>query len=159
MRLDNKGVSLIEVIVVLGLLALVITVFGRLNAVFSMSVSSASLNVRANAIAVETIEAVRFLRDDSWGNISGLSPETDYYLSFSDSDREWHVEYSNPGNIDGIFLRKFSTHSVFRDSVTGQIVSSGGIPDSDTLRVDAEVLWNDRGNQKNYKLTSYFSDF
>ena len=157
--MDNKGVSLIEVIVVLGLLALVITVFGRLNAVFSRSVSSASLNVRANAIAVETMESVRFLRDDNWGNISGLSPETDYYMSFSDSDKEWHIEYSNPGNIDNTFLRKFSTHAVFRDSVTGQIVSSGGIPDNDTLRVDAEVLWNDRGNQKNYKLTSYFSDF
>ena len=157
--MDNKGVSLIEVIVVLGLLALVITVFGRLNAVFSKSISSASFNVKANAIAVETMEAARFLRDDSWGNISGLSPETDYYLSFSDSDREWHIEYSNPGNIDNVFLRKFSTHAVFRDSVTGQIVSSGGVPDSNILRVDADVSWNDRGAQKNYKLTSYFSNF
>lgn len=159
-KINKKGFSIIELVVVLGLLAVVVSVLVQLNLMFSKGVSSSSLNVRANAVAAETMEALRFLREVNWNNIKNLDPDTDYYLSFSEETSEkWDIENSDPGAVDGIFTRSFLVREVYRDAVTGSIVSSGGELDEETFLVEATISWNDRGSDKNIKLTTYLADY
>lgn len=159
MMIDDKGVSLIEAVAVLGLLALGIAGLARLNLTFSANVSAEGLSVQAAALAVETLEAVRSVRDKNWNNLSNLSPGGTYYLSFSDSAKDWTVVNYDPGKIQGAFVRSFSVYSVSREAATGKIASSGGVYDGDTLKIEASVGWNDRGRDKNIKLTTYLTNF
>lgn len=155
---DNKGVSLIEAIVVIGLLAIVTAALVQLNAVFARSVYSGSLGVKANIIAIETMEAARAVKEENWNNIGGLSTETSYYLSFSEQDKKWSVTTSDPGAIGGIFSRSFLIRDVYRNPVTGAIAEFG-IPDGNTRQIEANVDWDDRGRPKNLKVTSYLANF
>ena len=157
--INNKGVTLIEAVVVLGLIAIVVSALVQLNLAFSRVISSGALTVRADALAVETMEAVRALRDKNWNNLSNLIPETRYYLSFSESAKDWTIVNSDPGKIEGIFSRSFSVYSVSRDVSTGKIVASGGVSGDSTLKIEAIVSWSDRGRDKNIKLTTYLSNF
>ncbi|MDP3800460.1 MAG: type II secretion system protein [bacterium] len=157
--MNNKGVTLIEAIVVLGLIGIVVVSLVQLNLAFSHSVSSESLIVRANAVAVETLEAVRILRDKNWNNLSNLTVNTPYYLSFSEGQNDWSIENSEPNKIQNIFSKSFIVYSVYRDLSTGKIVSSGGSIDSNTLKIEAVVSWNDRGRDKNIKLTTFLTNF
>lgn len=157
--MNNKGVTLIEAIVVLGLIGIVSASFVSLNISFSKSVSSESLNVRANAVAVETLEAARSLRDKNWNNLNGLTPSIPYYLSFSEGEKDWSIQNSNSDKIQNIFSRKFYVYPVYRDISTGQIVSSGGSLDANTLKIESVVNWDDRGREKEIKLTTFLSNF
>ena len=150
---------MIEVLAVLGLLALVTVGLVRLNLMFSHKVSSTSLNIKADAGVVEVMEALRALRDESWANLSGLLPNTSYYLSYSSSLNKWIITNFDSGPVDGIFERSFKVFQVYRDATSGSIVSTGGSPDANTLRVEAEIDWNDHGILKNEKLVSYLSNF
>lgn len=150
---------MIEVLAVLGLLALVTVGLVQLNLTFSHRVSSTSLNIKAEAEAVETMEALRALRDESWANLSGLLPNTSYYLSYSSSLNKWIITNSDPGPIEGTFERSFKVFQVYRDTASGSIISAGGISDANTLRIESEISWNDHGILKNEKLISYLSNF
>lgn len=159
MKLNNKGFSMIEAIAVLGLLALISAGLVQLNLTFSRSVASTSLNIKAEAVAVETMEAFSALRDESWSNLSALSPDTFYYLSYSDSLKKWSINSSDSGPVEGVFTRSFKIYPVYRDAADGHIVLSGGSYDNNIVRVEAEIDWNDHGVVKNKKLVSYISNF
>ncbi len=149
---------MIEAIVVLGLLALISAGLVQLNLSFSRSVSSTSLSVEASALEVETMEALRSLRDESWANLSVLAPNTSYYLSYSDSLKKWSIANSDSGLIAGAFTRNFKIYPVYRDT-SGNIVASGGSYDANIIRVETEVDWNDHSVAKNGKLVSYIANF
>ncbi|MBI2454461.1 MAG: prepilin-type N-terminal cleavage/methylation domain-containing protein [Parcubacteria group bacterium] len=157
--LREGGFSLVETIVALGLLALVAAGLVQLNFTFRSNVGSTSLGVRANALAAETVEAVRALRDENWSNLDGLTPRADYYLSFSEGLKKWSAVSLNPGKVEAVFTRSFRVFPVYRDSAGGNIVSSGGVLDAETLRVEVIVSWIDRGTLKDQRLISYLSNF
>jgi len=105
------------------------------------------------------MEAVRALKDKNWDNLSNLNSGTTYYLSFSESTKDWTIENLDTGKIQGLFSRSFLVYPVSRDATSGKIISAGGNNDNNTLKVEAVVSWNDRGRDKNIKLTTYLSNF
>jgi len=149
----------LEIVIVLGFLGVVAVSLVQLNLMFIRSVSSSSFNARANALAAETAEALRFIKEDQWNNLGNLTPNTVYYLSFSTAPNKWNIVSSDPGKIDGIFARSFLVKDVYRDTATGKIVSSGGSLDDKTLSAEVNVDWNERGKDKNIKLQTYFADY
>lgn len=158
MKLNNRGISLLEIVVVFGLLALVLAVLFQLNFSFLKNVSSGKFSLPAKAIAAETLEALRFSKEESWSNLSNLSLETDYYLNFSTSTNKWLILTVDPGKINDIFSRKFILHQVSRDA-SGKIVSNGGAVDSRTFLVEARVSWQEQNQPKEIKLSTYLADF
>ncbi|MFY9492880.1 MAG: hypothetical protein WAP55_00100 [Minisyncoccia bacterium] len=156
---NYSGFSLLEIVIVLGFLGIVAASLVQLNLVFTRGVAASSLNVRANALAAETAEALRFIKEDQWNNLGNLTPNTVYYLSFSSSPNKWNVVSSDPGKIDNIFTRTFKVNQVYRDAVTGKIVSSGGSLDTKTLLAEVNIDWNEKGKDKNIKLTTYLADY
>ncbi len=158
-RLDNRGVSLVEITIVLGLLAVVVSALVELNLTLSRRMSSASLDIAAAATAAETMEALRALRDESWSNLGDLSPGTDYYLSFSEAAKKWAIQPSDSGKISGVFSRSFRVSPVYRDLASGGVVASGGSLDVKTLLVEANIVWDERGRSKDIKLQTYLTDY
>lgn len=158
-RYSRAGFSVLEIVVVLAALAMVVVVLGQLNVSFLGAVASGELQLRANAIGAETMEALKIIKTDDWNNLSGLSLGTLYYLTYSTITNKWSVAVLDPGQVDGIFSRSFTVKSVNRDAVTGQIVFLGGSPDSKTLLVETNVDWNYKGAAKNFRLTTYLANF
>ena len=156
---NYSGFSLLEIIIVLGFLGIVAVSLVQLNLMFSRGIAAGSLNVRANAIGAETAEALRFIKENQWNDLGNLTPNTVYYLSFSGSPSKWNVVSSDPGKIDNIFTRTFKVSQVYRDAVTGKVVSAGGSLDTKTLLAEVNIDWNEKGRDKNIKLATYLADY
>lgn len=159
MQLDSRGISLLEIVLVLGLLTIVMAAMVQLNLSAVSQVNSAAMSVRAKYLAAETLEALRSLKEADWANLSNLSADRAYYLSFSDISRSWSIVSTDPGAIDGVFSRSFVLKQVRRDLATGRIVEAGGSLDAKTLLVEATVGWQEKGAAKNIKLSTYLAEF
>ena len=110
-------------------------------------------NLEAGFLLEEGAEAVRVLRDNSWDNISALSPGTNYYPLFSDGT--WTLS-TTPQTI-GIFTRKINIASVNRDDATGAI-SHLGSDDPGTKLITATVSWPEGGVTPSKTLPFYIMD-
>ncbi|MEK7500550.1 MAG: hypothetical protein AAB642_00275 [Patescibacteria group bacterium] len=159
MSFDNKGISLLEIVLVIALLAIIMSAMAQLNLSAGQRVGSSLFDVRAKHLAAETLEALRILKEIDWANLSNLTADRAYYLSFSDISHRWSVVGADPGQIDGVFSRSFMLKPVRRDLATGRIVEAGGSLDSKTLLAEAVVEWPERGMAKNVKVSTYLAEF
>ena len=156
-----KGFGLLEIVIAVSIISA--TIFS-LSFVFIIAnkLEGESLNkIRANFLAEEGLEALRFLRDKGWsGNLSALAPGTTYYLSFNAASSVWSISTSDPGLIDNLFSRKVTVENVYRNSAD-DIVSSGGILDPDTKKFNVSVEWQGRSGSAPtpaVNISTYLSD-
>lgn len=114
--------------------------------------------IRANFLAEEGVEAMRFLRDKSWDvNLANLSSGANYYLGFSTTTSIWSIGATPSTHIDSIFERKISVESVYRD-LNDNIVSFGGAEDINSKKINVVVSWSERGATSTVQLSTYLSD-
>ena len=111
--------------------------------------------VRAGFLMEEGIEVAKFFRDTSWTNISGFTPGTTYYLSWTGST--WATTTTNTF-VDGMFERKLVIDNVSRDS-NDDIVSSGGTLDAGTKKATVSVSWNEKGATTTKTVSTYLTNF
>lgn len=153
-----KGFGLLEIVIAVSIISAVIFSLSFVFIVASRLESDSLNKIRANFIAEEGLEAMRFLRDQSWsGNLSALAPGTTYYLSFNAASSVWSINTSDPGPIDNLFSRKITAENVSRNG-SDNIVSSGGAVDSDTKKINVSVDWLERGATKTLTISTYLSD-
>lgn len=153
-----RGFGLLEIVIAVSIISA--TIFS-LSFVFIISsrLEGESLNkTRANFIAEEGLEALRFLRDKSWSaNLGGLAAGTTYYLSFATTTSTWSIGTLG-SEIDNLFLRKVTVENVSRNS-SDDIVNSGGTQDPDTKKINVSVEWLERGATTTLTTVStYLSD-
>ena len=136
---QHKGFGLIEIVIASSIISVaMISLAFTLVMASRLSARSTDL-VRANFVAEEGLEAMRFLRDKSWSSVfASLTPGTNYYLSFNASTATWSVGTTDPGLLGGTFRRRITVASVQRNA-SDDIVSSGGTVDSNTLKVISTV--------------------
>src|SRR3989344_5302862 len=108
----KRGFGLLEIVIAASIVSM--TIFS-LSFVFllgnRLEVQSIS-KIRANFLAEEGLEAVRFLRDTGWDATVGLlAVETNYYLSFATSTADWSIGSAYPGFIDGLFNRRVTVEA------------------------------------------------
>ena len=147
----SGGFMIIEIIVVISII--VVSILAAMSvAQKSVYVSHQSLHIsEASFLLEEGAEAVRIIRDNSWGNISGLTNGASYYPTFSSGS--WSLS-STSSNV-GIFTRSVSVTNVSRDTSTGDIVSSGGVNDIGTKLVTVTVSWPEGGKTLSKTLSFY----
>lgn len=135
---SNSGLTLVEVLIATTIiLAFLLALFGAHNLYLKTAFSTGDV-IKASGLAEEGLEAMRFLRDSSWdSNILPLVLDTNYGLVWNAGT--WQVSTTNIW-VDGAFERTVSLSAVYRD-VSGDIVSSGGTLDPDTLLVVSTVAW------------------
>jgi len=153
---NNKGVSIIEILVVVVIINITLVIFlGLAN--FSLKISTYIKETnQANFLAQEAIEAVRNFRDGTTWDADGLGNLTTgiaYHPERSgDTPPKWQL-IQEEETVDG-FTRKVNFENVQRDG-NDNIVDSGGITDPNTKKVTVTVSWKN----KIVELTTYFTNW
>ncbi|MFA6536660.1 MAG: prepilin-type N-terminal cleavage/methylation domain-containing protein [Candidatus Paceibacterota bacterium] len=136
----SRGFSLLEIVIATAILATVL--LGSVGAL-TLAIKIASANtakIQAAYLAEEGVEAVRILRDNGWAaNIA--SQASPFYLSFNGTT--WQATSVNQ-YVDGIFERKVTLSSIYRDG-SKKIVWSGGTLDTNAKKITVEVSWLSAG--------------
>ena len=152
---NNKGVSIIEILVVIVIINVTLVALLGLAA-FSLKNSTLVKETnQADFLVQEAFEAVRNFRDGTeWATdgLGNLSPGI-YHLEKSvDIPPKWQL-ISGSEIING-FSREIEIENVHRDSVSHDIVEIGD-PDSETKKVTVTVSWKD----KEVKIATYFTNW
>ena len=153
-----KGFGLIEIVIAAAIIGA--TIFSLYSVfVLATKLESQSANkVRANFLAEEGLEALRHLRDRSWSaSLAPLSAGNDYYISFIVASSTWRVSQTNPGLVDSLLTRKITVENINRDG-SFNIVSSGGVLDPDTKKINVEISWPERGATSTIKVSTYLAN-
>lgn len=147
----NKGVSIIEMLVVIAILAITLTTLLGLVS-FSLGIQGmVRQTTQASNLAQEAMEAVRSIRDNSgWAQMvngnHGLANAGGHWI-FSDTD-----------NVISGFTRTVLISDVQRD-VLSNIVESGGVVDADTKKITITVSWSERSRPHDIELITYLTNW
>jgi len=152
---SNEGLTLVEVLIATSIIsAFLLALFGVHNLYLKTALSNGEV-IKATGLAEESLEVMRFLRDSSWSaNIAPLSLDVDYGLVFDAG--VWQVTADNIW-IDDTFERTITLSAVYRDS-SGDIISSGGTLDPDTLLLVSNVSWSNRGATTTKSISTYLTN-
>lgn len=82
---------------------------------------------------------MKSIRDASWTNISGLTLDTNYYLTFNTGTNTWSLGTTPTATIDSIFTRAVVVSAVNRDANDDIAVS--GTVDTRTKKVTVTTSW------------------
>ena len=120
--IKQNGFTLVEIVIACSIISVLI--FGLMKATErGIVMSNFTLNKsQANFLIEEGAESVKSIRDDDWANISGLTINTPYYLSFNSITNKWELT-TTPNKVDS-FTRSIVFNSVSRDS-NDDIVNTG----------------------------------
>jgi len=144
---ENKGFSVIEIIIVIAIVAVgLINLLGV--AAFSLKISAIIKQTsQADSLTKEAIEATRAFRDGTDWDSNGLgvlnTGSSNPYYPELDAGSAWKL---TPGTeIIGVFTRKVIFERVSRDG-SGDIetVYSVGNDDPETRKIIATVSWSNR---------------
>lgn len=139
-HLRSAGVSLVEVLVgvSIGALVAVFLVAGVQQYVAVRTVMLAE--VQRAYLAEEGYELIRFLRDESWTNVSTLSTGTWYGLALSSGDI---TSTTTPEVVNGEYHRTFQVAPLYRfadGSVAGTSDPGGATEDTNGRFVTVRVV-------------------
>lgn len=154
-RCYQKGIGLVEVLVAAAIIVLVVLSLVSAYLLYFRAGLEVVGRVQATLLAEEAVEAIKFLRDDSWAsNIAPLSLGQPYYLVATSST--WQTT-TTPALLLGKFDRTVRFYSVNRDG-NGNIVSSGGVLDSGTRKAVVTLWWPTAGGSTTRAISTYVSD-
>lgn len=132
-NIHSAGHTLIELLVAMGLLAIVMPTLLAGLALSTQSNQRHAQRQQAQILLTESQEALRTIRADGWANVA--TPGT-FHLEYQGD--EWHLA-SGSATQNG-FTTAIVISQVERAD-TGEIVSSGGWVDPSTIRVDYTTSW------------------
>lgn len=172
MRKIESGFTLIELLIIMGLSLVFLLGTSSLFYLSVLSSTKAGLRAQANALAKEGMEAMIAIRDLGssqwdWSNTPVNTVGGEYYQPQL-SGSSW-VLGSKSSSVPILALP--SPYQAFTRSVTIKevqrgvgcgsavcsIVSSGGIIDTNTRKVNVTVSWQEQGDPHNIVLTSYLT--
>ena len=152
-RRHTRGFGLIEIIISITLISVSLFAFATVSRIAFRAVLESSDRQRGGFLLEEGFESIKTMRDDGWANISSLTLDMSYHLIFSEGT--WSATISSQ-LIDGIFTRTFILREVFRD--TSDNIASSGTSDPDTRRMEIEVTWEERGDERTMSAVSYITN-
>lgn len=156
--MSKTGFGLVEIVIASAIISVSVFSLSAVSVLGSRLQSASLEKVRANFLAEEGLEAMRFLRDKSWDiNLSSLSQDTNYYVNFSTSTLQWSINSTFISYVDSLFDRKVTVENVSRDS-NDNIVLSGGTNDPDSKKIIVTVSWQERGATSTVQLGTFLSD-
>ncbi len=154
MQRAHKGSTLLEVLVVAGILSAICLSFIGTFVTVSRFHEKNMLAIKAELIAEEGLEALRLIKGNDWAGLSALTSGSTYYFHLATSS--WSVT-STPEVIDGEFYRSFRSYDVYRDA-SDNIVTSGGTIDPGTLLFEVSVHWPWRGATTTASYRTYMTN-
>ncbi|OHA48957.1 MAG: hypothetical protein A2806_04685 [Candidatus Terrybacteria bacterium RIFCSPHIGHO2_01_FULL_48_17] len=156
-----RGIGLVEVLVVVGILGIGLLGIGTLAAQGTRVMAAAADRYEAVLYAREAVEAIKALRNDSWDEyIEPLQVDTDYYLQQSASGPlRWELTTIDPGPLYGRpqnFVRTIRFERVYRDG-NGDPAPVGD-EDTHVRRAIIAISWETRGGVRSIESSTYVGD-
>lgn len=151
---SRTGFSLVEIIVSIGLAAIM------LPALFYGFISVRDRRYReenrleAYVLLKELNEQIRSVKETSWNSwpASGI---THYKTALSGTN----FIFQSGDEISGNFKRYFTLSDVYRNNTTGGIVTTGGVLDKSTKKIQSYVTWGSGGTTNSVTSTKYYSRY
>ncbi len=150
----QKGISTIEILIIVALLAVTLTTLLGLVAFSLRIIQLTKQDVLAEKLVQDTLEAVRNFRDQTdWeeDGLGVLSENTAYYPQKTGTPEQWTL-ITGEEAING-FTRKVVFEKVNRDS--NDNISSSGVEDPNSLKVIATVSWD----EKEIEIATYLTNW
>ena len=154
---NQAGQSLTEIIVAIGLIAIVFSgSFAVINNAYK-SIFYQEKSLRAHYLVTEGIETAIAVRDEDWNLLTVGIWHFEY--DESDPDNKFITVVSGSETIRG-FTRSVEIKPVRRDPDTGKITENALIDyDDDTVEIEVVVTWNFKGkvieDKENIYLTNW----
>ena len=149
-----------EALIAIMIITVALTSILSLATLSSIVTSIAKQTTQATLFVQDTMEALRNFRDGTDWNVNGLgtfSLNTAHYVEQIGSPAQWQLVVGSE-IIDG-FTRSVQFQETRRDSVTKDIVETGGDLDPDTKRIVVEVSWTERGRSHEVELVTYLTNW
>lgn len=138
--LSIRGISVVEVLFGISLFA-VISIFVT-NALTQYFITTGVLQEKTKALylATEGQEIMRYVRDDSWVNVTDMTVDTVYYFDVSTTTL---ATTTSPEVIDGTYTRSVILHNAYRNSDDDLVASTtgGASIDAGSRLVVTKVNW------------------
>lgn len=149
----NKGISIIEILIVIAILLITLT---SLLGLVNFSLGAANLikqTTKANAISQEAMEAVRSIRDSDWTKLTNGNHGLTNVAGF------WN--FAGTENVINGFIRTILIENVSRNPITDniEITYNPTNNDPDTKKATATVSWQERGRTHQVELVTYFTNW
>lgn len=138
MRTYQRGVTLIEVLVGISILAVTLIAIGFSVTSYVTARQELVSETKATYLTEEGYEVLRAIRDTDWNTLQALTPNATYYLALSTTT---FATSNTPEIIDSTYRRSFIVRSVYRNA-TSDIVGSGAAGatlDNGTRQFDISV--------------------
>lgn len=150
----NRGLSIVEVMLGLALFAVIFVLIFEALTVFFANHTRVMEQQQAVYLAEEGQEALRYLRDEDWNTLDGLTPGDVYYVAISTSTIE---STTTPQVYDGKFTRSFVVWPAYRNSEDDLVASttSGASLDDNGFMSIMTVTW---GSGEQVQLTSLLTN-
>lgn len=151
----KKGTTIIELLVVLGIVSMV---FFSINHLILLGFQTSFLGLtytKGILLAQEGLEVMRILKTQSWqSNIASLNALTPYYPTLSGTT--WSLQTSSPGLLDNLFTRFLTIENVYRDGNNN--IASLGTLDNNTKKVTVTTRWQTTIGQKEIIIPAYITN-
>src|SRR3989344_6985907 len=150
-NLKTKGFAIVELLVVSFIISVAFfAITGASQRSLSLSIKALQMT-QASFVLEEGVEAIKTIRDTDWTNITSLTYDTPYYLSFSNGI--WIL--STTPSTGGSFTRTVQFKQVYRDG--SDRIADTGTPDNKTYLVDVIVSWSSAGVTVSKNISFYIS--
>lgn len=139
-RCYNRGLSVVEVMLGLALFAVILLFIFETLTVFFQNHSRVLERTQAVYLAEEGQESLRYLRDEDWNTLDGLTTGTTYYLAVSTTT----IDATTTAEIiDGKFTRSFVLWPAHRDGDDDLVASTtaGASPDGGGFISVVNITW------------------
>lgn len=146
-----SGLSVVEAMLAIMIFAL-LALSGVGTVINSFTVNRrGEEETQASIMAQEGLDAVRSIKNKGWSSVTtgahGLATTGD----------QW--SFNGVSDVNGRFTRVVNISAVNRDA-SGNIISTGGTVDPDTMKVTSTVSWDFfTGKNESVSLTSYVTNF
>ena len=151
----SRGIGLIEVVIGASLISLSLIGIVLLAQMYTRVSRENTSKIQASFLIEGGMEGMRSIRDRSWGEITGLSSSTPYYLLLENN--MFVATTTAQPNIDDFFERIITADDVYRD-INGDIVESGGTYDPDTKKITTTVSWEGISGLRSENSATYIAN-
>lgn len=135
----QSGLSLVEVVIGVAMVATILVVVTQLISLYLITVKSTQDTLVASYQTEATIEAVRFVRDNDWTTFTSLPTDTALYLERATGSVAFVSTNPTP---DAAYQTELYVRSVYRDVISHDLRSStdsGTYLDSEARLIEAHT--------------------
>ncbi|MFZ2189971.1 MAG: prepilin-type N-terminal cleavage/methylation domain-containing protein, partial [Candidatus Magasanikiibacteriota bacterium] len=151
--INNKGQSLLEVIVALAIFALISATMVSLSTGGFVSMNVGGEQTEAQALAGEGVEAVRAIRDRAWNELTFTTS------SITTSSGQWIFSGENTIAQLGDYKRTITVETICRDVSNNITPCPGFYTDVQTKKITSQIDWPVRDTTNTVKQVSYLTNW